>query len=50
MLTKKEIIKLVERNMKNNPNPMIDGETARKPLDRSQKRADKKSTPCLSTL
>lgn len=44
-MTKQEIIKLVERNMKDNPNPMIDHETAMKALRSITKHADKKNIP-----
>jgi len=32
MMTRQEIIRMIERNMKNSPNPMIDYETAMKAL------------------
>ncbi len=44
-MTNQEIIRLVERNMKNNPNPMIDSETALKALKAVSKNADKKNIP-----
>lgn len=45
MMTRQEIIKMVERNMNNNPNPMIDHETAIKALKSISKHADKKNIP-----
>jgi hypothetical protein len=45
MMTKQEIINFIERNMNNNPNPMIDSETALKALKAVSKNADKKKIP-----
>lgn len=45
MLTAQEIRKLVERNIKNNPNPMIDQETAMRALRTISKQADRKKIP-----
>jgi hypothetical protein len=45
MMTRQEIIEMVERNMTNNPNPMIDYETAMKALRSITKHADKKNIP-----
>ena len=42
-MTKQEIIRLVERNMNNNPNPMIDTETGVKALKRLVSLAKKKN-------
>lgn len=41
-MTRQEIIRMIERNTKNNPNPLIDYETAMKALKSISKHADKK--------
>jgi hypothetical protein len=45
MMTRKEIVRMIERNMNNNPNPMIDYETAMKALRSISKHADRKNIP-----
>lgn len=45
MMTQEEIIGMIERNMNNNPNPMIDHETAMKALRSISKHADRKNIP-----
>ncbi len=44
-MTRKELEKYIERNLKNNPNPMIDHETAMSALRSVSKHADKKNIP-----
>ncbi len=50
MMTKEEITKMVERNMKNNPNPMIDHETAMKALEIDLKTRRQEKHPCLYAI
>lgn len=45
MMSQKEIIRMIKRNMNNNPNPMIDHETAIKALKAVSKHADKRQIP-----